>query len=120
MTHPRELIHDLLLAALFVLLEALPRAIAQPFDCQPPLARFTPTSICDGKLARTIIAIAAGELDKTSEPINPIPMPEDGAEIRSAAFEGGQLLLRAGTAGFGRRHLANRLAKSRLGLRSQR
>ena len=120
MTDPRELVHDLLLATLFVLLEALPGAIAQPLDCQPPLAGFTPASICDGKLARAIVTIAAGELDKTSQPINPIPMPEDGAEVRSAAFEGGELLLRAGTAGFGRRHLANGLAKSGLGLRSQR
>ena len=120
MTNACELVHGNLLAPLLVFLVALPRTFAQPFDREAASARVAPSAVRGRKLARAIVTIAAGELDKTSESLNPIPMPADGVQVRPPAFEGGQLLLRLVPAGLGGSHRVNRLAKSGLGLRTTR
>ena len=120
MTNARELVHLFLLAPLFVLLKTLPRPIAQPFDREPTTTRVAPALMGVGKLTRPIVAIVAGELDKTSEPFNPIPMPENRAEVRSPTFEGRQLLFGALPAGLGRGDRADGLAKPGFRVRSLR
>jgi hypothetical protein len=111
MTDARELIHFFLLALLFLFLESLPRAIAQPLDRESAAARFTPLHIRGSQLAGAIVAIAAGELDQTSKAFNPIPMPEDRADVAAVPLQARELLLCVVPPRFGGAHRGNGLAK---------
>jgi hypothetical protein len=116
MADARELIHRFLLALLFLFLETLPCAVAQPFDCEPAAARFTPVHVRGSQLAGAIVTIAAGELDQTSKAFNPIPMPENRADVAPVLLKTGELPLGVVPPRLGGGHGRSCLEKSRLRL----